>query len=82
LASSIPFVQPGAQYQIEFSFDANLTTGTYFMNSGVLGQVGDKDGYLHRLVDIMMFRILPDKNRYATAIFDFGCVPEIKLISH
>jgi lipopolysaccharide transport system ATP-binding protein len=81
LASSIPFVQHGARFNIEFSFNANLTAGTYFMNAGVLGQIGENDGYLHRLIDIAMFRILPDNNRYATAIFDFGCVPEVRLIS-
>ncbi|MDO9041539.1 MAG: ABC transporter ATP-binding protein [Desulfocapsaceae bacterium] len=81
LASSIPFVQSGSCYKIAFQFNANLTTGTYFMNAGVLGQIGEKEGYLDRLIDGAMFRILPDPNRYATAIIDFGCIPEVNLIS-
>jgi lipopolysaccharide transport system ATP-binding protein len=50
------------------------------MNAGVLGQTGQGDVYLHRLIDIAMFRILPSTDSYATAIVDFGCVPEIESI--
>lgn len=81
LASAIPFVQSGSCYKVAFQFNANLTTGTYFMNAGVLGQIGEKEGYLDRIIDGAIFRILPDTQRYATAIIDFGCVPEVTLVS-
>jgi lipopolysaccharide transport system ATP-binding protein len=77
LANAIPLVESGERFQVEFRFNAYLNTGVYFMNAGVLGQVGQEDGYLHRLIDIAMFRILPSTGSYATAIVDFGCVPEI-----
>lgn len=80
MANAIPFVESGKELRVEFRFNANLNTGVYFMNAGVLGQIGEVDGYLHRLVDIAMFRILPDSNNNATAIVDFGCVPEIEMI--
>jgi lipopolysaccharide transport system ATP-binding protein len=76
----IPFVKSGKNLRIEFRFNANLNTGVYFLNAGVLGSVGEVDGYLHRLIDIAMFRILPDKTSYATAIVDFGCSYEIEEI--
>ena len=82
-ASSIPFVLSGNTYKIAFRFNANLTTGTYFLNAGVIGQIGDgeNDGFLHRLIDIAMFRILPEPDRVVTAIIDFGCIPEVTKIS-
>jgi lipopolysaccharide transport system ATP-binding protein len=79
-ANAIPLVEAGERFQVEFRFNAHLNSGVYFMNAGVLGQVGQEDGYLHRLVDIAMFRILPSTDSYATAIVDFGCVPEIESI--
>ncbi len=81
MASAIPFVEAGNRFRVEFRFNTNLNTGVYFMNAGVVGQSGkEADGYLHRLVDIAMFRILPDGDSYATAMVDFGCVPEIEMI--
>lgn len=76
---SLAYVEAGSSYRVEFRFNANLNAGVYFMNAGVIGQSGNEEGgYLHRLVDIAMFRILPDSNNYATAIVDFGCIPEIE----
>lgn len=80
LANAIPMVEAGACFQVEFRFNAYLNTGVYFMNAGVLGEVGEVDGYLHRLIDIAMFRILPSTNSYATAVVDFNCIPEIESI--
>jgi lipopolysaccharide transport system ATP-binding protein len=80
MANAIPFVEAGRELRVEFRFNANLNTGVYFMNAGVLGQGGEEDGYLNRLVDIAMFRILPDSDNHVTAIVDFGCVPEVEMI--
>lgn len=80
-AGGIPFVEAGATYQVEFRFNANLNSGVYFMNAGIVGhRDGQPDQYLRRSTDIAMFRILPDGDSYATALVDFGCVPEIQLM--
>ena len=80
-AKSVPFVQSGESYQIEFRFNANLNPGCYFMNAGVLGRLDNQlEQYLCRVLDAKMFRILSDDNSCATATVDFGCVPEIQLI--
>lgn len=81
IGSGISFVESGSRYRVRFRFNSNLNTGTYFLNAGVLGQIGEKSDYLHRIIDIAMFRILPDRSRYATAIIDFSCIPEIELIA-
>lgn len=77
--SSIPFVKAGARYRVRFLFNAYLNSGTFFLNAGVQGEIDGKNGYLHRLIDIAAFRILPDKNRYTTATIDFGCIPELEI---
>lgn len=81
LVNTIPYVQAGMSCQVEFRFNANLNAGVYFLNAGVLGQVGNgEEGYLHRCVDVAMFRILSENSSNATAIVDFGCVPDIELV--
>lgn len=79
--SSLPFVEAGSTYQIEFEFDCNLNPGTYFMNAGVVGDLHGTETYLHRIVDAAMFRVMAESNRTATGIIDFACVPHIKQTS-
>lgn len=80
LAESIPVVESGSRFQVTFRYNAILNPGSYFLNAGITGQLGEKEGYLHRLIDAAMFRILPNAERKSTAIIDFGCLPEIKRI--
>ena len=77
--SSLVEVDSGAIYWVEFRFLCSLNANVYFMNAGVLGDLGDGVTYLHRLVDAAMFRVLPEIENLATGIVDFGCCPEIKL---
>ena len=77
--SSLVEVDSGAIYRVEFLFLCSLNANVYFMNAGVLGDVGDGVTYLHRLVDAAMFRVLPETENIATGIVDFGCYPEISL---
>lgn len=76
-SQSIPRVQKGHIYEVEFAFDCNLTAGVYFMNSGAVGTIDGVENHLHRLLDVQMFRVLPDINNLSTAIVDFGCVSNI-----
>ena len=77
---SLAYIKAGSSYRVEFRFRCVLNSGVYFMNAGVVG--GDTDGsetYLHRLIDIAMFRVLPDTENLASGIVDFGCYPELEL---
>jgi lipopolysaccharide transport system ATP-binding protein len=76
----VTFVDNGQVYDVEFSFACNLNPGVYFLNAGVTGSIDGVDVYLHRLLDVQMFRVLPDSNNLATAIVDFNCVPEIECL--
>ena len=51
----------------------------YFLNAGVLGDVAGSETYLHRWIDVAMFRVQPDTVNLATGIVDFDCYPEIEL---
>lgn len=75
---SLDEVEPGSCYQVEFRFRCSLNPGVYFLNAGVMGDVGGTVGFLHRLVDIAMFRVLLVPHNLATGIVDFECHPEIK----
>ncbi len=76
---SLAFVEAGSNYRVEFRFRCALNPGVYFLNAGVVGDVDGSETYLHRLVDIAMFRVQPDTENLATGIVDFGCYPELEL---
>lgn len=76
---SLAYVKAGSSYRVEFRFRCALNPGVYFLNAGVVGDVDGSETYLHRLIDIAMFRIVSDAENLATGIVDFGCYPEIEL---
>lgn len=76
--SSLADVDPGSSYRVEFRFFCALNPGVYFMNAGVIGSVDNSATYLHRVVDIALFRVLPETKNLTTGIVDFGCQPEIR----
>lgn len=81
LKDSLLTVVAGAVYRVEFRFVCALNAGMYFLNAGVLGSTNGDDGYLHRLIDVAMFRVLPDSMRLLTGIVDFSCVPGIEEVT-
>lgn len=64
----------GERIEVAFKFTCNLNTGIYYLNAGVLGEQAAGETYLHRLLDIAMFRVLPVTNNHATCHVDFNCV--------
>ncbi len=76
----LQYVKTGTVYHVEFRFRCMLNSGIYFLNAGVMGDIHETEGYLHRLIDSAMFRVIPDDHCYTTAIVDFGCYPEIQLV--
>lgn len=76
---SLIYVAAGSNYHVEFRFCCALNPGVYFLNAGVFGEVDGSETYLHRMIDISMFRVEPDTESLATGIVDFCCCPEIEL---
>lgn len=67
----------GEKKNIQFTFEANLLTGVYFLNAGCSGMVGDRMTYLHRITDAIMFRVLPEQGLLGTGTVDFKIKPTI-----
>ncbi|MEI8372912.1 MAG: ABC transporter ATP-binding protein [Planctomycetota bacterium] len=47
----------GSLVEVAFRWRCLLRPGVYFVNAGVLGTVDGESGYLHRIVDAVMFRV-------------------------
>lgn len=59
------FVPRGRLVKITFSLRMNIVPALYLLNAGVGGRVGDRFEYLHRRVDVAMFRVIqPDDRDY------------------
>ncbi|MET0210841.1 MAG: ABC transporter ATP-binding protein [Burkholderiaceae bacterium] len=54
-----PFA-PGDRVRLAYTFRCRLFAGTYFLNTGLMGDVDGTHTYLHRLVDALAFRVLPE----------------------
>jgi lipopolysaccharide transport system ATP-binding protein len=76
---SLAYVVAGSIYRVEFRFCCALNPGVYFLNAGVVADVEGSETYLHRMIDIAVFRVQPETGNLATGIVDFSCYPEIEL---
>ncbi|MCC6193138.1 MAG: ABC transporter ATP-binding protein [Burkholderiales bacterium] len=65
-------VAAGAHARLRFAFQCLVFPGTYFLNAGLMGEVDGIDTYLHRLVDVVAFRVLPARTRRASGYVDFA----------
>ena len=81
LSNSIHNVPIGSEILVEFKFKCVLNAGVYFMNAGVIGLQNGSETYLHRLLDIEMFRVMPDTNTISFGTVDFECDPKINFLS-
>lgn len=71
----ISYVEAATEIDVEFQFKCMLNPGAYFLNAGVQGATDVDVVYLHRILDVCMFRVLPDADNMATGMIDFSCVP-------
>lgn len=71
-------VEAGDSYDVEFGFRCSLNPGVYFFNAGVVGDLGEGETYLHRIVDIEMFRVRDVPGDVRTGTIDFDCVSDVR----
>jgi len=79
-SDSLAFAEAGSIYRVEFRFCCSLNSAVYFMNAGLVGEVGGKEVYLYRLVDALAFRVLHDEQSLATGSINFNCNPSYHLL--
>jgi lipopolysaccharide transport system ATP-binding protein len=68
VGSGLSMVSGGSVIDVEFSIEMLLLPGTYFLNAGCQGVIGeDGEIFLHRIVDAVMFRVAtpPTSRRFA-----------------
>lgn len=63
--------------QIRFEFTCNLLPGIYFWQCGVRGFISDEEIYLHRIIDLVCCRVLPEENSILTGHFDLNINTQI-----
>ena len=57
---------------VAFPFRCNLLPGLYFLNSGVLGNLGGSEQFLHRVIDILAFHVQAEADLLAGGVVDFS----------
>ena len=82
IGQGISHVTSGTTVGVEFRFVCNLNPGSYFLNAGVTGTRGKGETYLHRVLDIFMFKVMPVSEDTATSIIDFNCAAEVRLMNN
>jgi lipopolysaccharide transport system ATP-binding protein len=70
-------VDKGVLIHVEFRFNCSLTSGIYFLNAGVYGNILGEFKHLHRIIDAFCFRVVHNTSKHMTGIVDFACFPEI-----
>ncbi|HEY2347291.1 MAG TPA: ABC transporter ATP-binding protein [Xanthomonadaceae bacterium] len=75
----LALVEGGATAVVRFGFRCLLAPGTYFLNAGLVGLVGEAENFIAREVDVLMIRVQPDPKRLATGLVDFDIRPEVAL---
>lgn len=78
--TSLPYILPGQEYRVEFEFSCRLNPGVYFLNAGVVGDLNGSETFLHRLIDVAMFRVMSEVDNVATGIVDFSCESRIETL--
>lgn len=78
--NAIDYVEKDKEFRVEFKFSCLLQPGVYFLNAGVLGMVGDAEGFLNRQLDVAMFRVHPEENLLPTCFVDFNIEPTVSVI--
>lgn len=73
-------VEPGEIYRVSFRFQTLLMPGVYFLNAGVEGVIEGKRAYVHRILDALPFRVLPEEELMPTGTVDFLIEPGMELI--
>lgn len=69
--SGMDYAAAGTRLRATFPFRCRLLPGTYFLNSGVVGLVGGAETYLHRVLDLVMFKVAPEAGLARTGVVDF-----------
>lgn len=80
LGASELTVHPENTVVVRFRFCAMVAPGVYFMNAGVTAHDQEGETFLDRLIDALMFRVMPEEGRVGTGVIDFSVEPSIQVL--
>lgn len=78
---AMPLAEAGTVLNVRFRFRCLLGHGTYFLNAGVLAELGEGEDYVDRRVDVAMFRVMPIAERLATGFVDLDFVAHLRALA-
>lgn len=62
----------GGTVRVVLPFVCRLMPGTYFLNAGVMARRDDEEVYLQRVMDALMFRVVPEHGLRASGFFNLS----------
>lgn len=65
-------VAAGECVEVRLPFTLRLNPGTYFANAGVVARVDGEEVFLHRILDVLTFRVAPEAGLRATGTVDLS----------
>lgn len=69
--AGIETISSGQEYKVTFNFTVRLNPGVYAMNAGVRGIRDEEEEFLTRVLDTLLFRVLPVEEQCETCHVDF-----------
>lgn len=72
------YVSAGERVEVCMRFRCLLPPSVYFMNVGVRGTLEQDEVVLHRLVDVLAFRVISDGSEQVQGMFDFLFTPTVE----
>lgn len=81
-SKGIPCVRSGKNAVVTFTFQCALNPGAYFLNAGVTGTLNGEETYLHRTMDLCMFKVLPIEDNSSTGTINLFQAAQFKLTNH
>lgn len=80
IQNPIDLVRNGVRYKVNFSFVCRLNPSVYFLNAGVKGVEESEETHLHRILDAIMIRVMPEDEQQSTGIIDFEIEAQVQVL--
>lgn len=74
-------VEPGRVAQVRIEFSSLMLPGPYFVTCAVNGIVDEERVTLHRIIDALMLRVLPEKDMLSVGMVDISPAVKVSLVS-
>lgn len=74
---TMPSVAAGTTVLVRFEFNCLMMPDVYFLNAGASAVVDGERSFVHRIVDALMVRVMPEANMTAAGLVDFGITPRV-----